>query len=426
MALISRTIAATGLGRFAVQRWRDLPLAEWYAIVVGLAATIATGVLLREAVHRGLTSDFPTDVAFTAHGLRTGVFPGDFMFQILNATFAGFRTDTPALYVSLFIVLALATGVKVWLSARFVIKESAAVSESMTQNPRLAVAATAAALCTIAFCLPVTRGAHTAAGFCTPTYCLPAISYYLGEVPPNVWHNPSTILSMPFAIGLFWTSLIFLRRGDSKYLWWSLLLGGLGIAVKPSFILCFLPVFPLAALVAFGWDRRLLRALFLTLTIAGLLGLQYVYVYVVDPSGSTATTSSGVGIMPFAVWTSYTSDIPLAIFASYFFPIVAIVVGREVVWRSRAVQYAFALAIVGLTEYALLAEKGARAAEGNFTWQAIITQYILLLALVAALVPWLCSRRWGIRQAVIAVAFGAQLWAGVHYLAHWFATKSFV
>jgi hypothetical protein len=423
---MDRPITTTRLTRPMLSRWRKLPAAEWYPIVAGIAVAVITAGIWREAAHQGLTSDFPTDVAFTAHGLRTGVFPGDFLFQILNATFAGFKTDTSTLYVSLYVVLAAATGVKVWLSARFVVSEGAAVSESVTHGLGLGVATAVAGLCTFAFCLPVTRGATLAAGFCTREFCLPATSYYLGEVPPNVWHNPSTILLMPFAVALFWASLRFLQSGNNKYLWLSLLLGGLNIAAKPSFVLCFLPVFPIAALVCFGWGKRLLQALLLAFGIAGLLGVQYVYVYVVDPSGSTATTSSGIAIAPFAVWKSYTGDIPLAILVSYLFPIVAISLGKEVVWRSRAVQYALALAIVGLLEYALLAEKGARLAEGNFTWQAIVTQYILLLALVAALVPWLCRRGWGIRQTIITVAFGAQVWAGVHYLNHWFATKSFV
>lgn len=323
--MMGHPIATTRPTRPSLYKWRALPPAEWYPIVAGIAAAVITGAIWREAAHQGLASDFPADIAFTAHGLRTGTFPGDFLVQILNATFAGFSTDTSALYVSLYVVLATATGVKVWLSARFVVNEGAATSESVTQGLGLGVATAAAGLCTLAFCLPATN-------------------YYLGEVPPNVWHNPSTILLMPFAVGLFWASLLFLQRGASKYLWRSLLLGALCIAAKPSFILCFLPVFPVAAFMCYGWNQKLCQALLLALAIAGLLGLQYVYVYVVDPSGSTTTASSGVTIAPFAVWRSYTSDIPLAIVASYFFPAIAISLGKGIVFRSRAVQYALALA----------------------------------------------------------------------------------
>jgi hypothetical protein len=380
---------------------------ERAAITAGVVAAVIVGMILRGALHQGLISDFPADVAFTAHGLRTGVFPGDLLFQVLNATFAGFSTETRALNISLFVVLGMATGVKVWLSARFVINEDSAVSKTSLRGVPLAEAVIAAALCSVAFCLP-------------------AEHYYLGEVPPNVWHNPSTILLMPLAVGLFWASLLFLRDGDSKYFWLSLILGAFNIVAKPSFILCFLPVFPLFAFTRFGRDQRMWRAILLASAILGMLGLQYLYVYVVDPSGSSTTSSSGIKIAPLVVWNSYTSDIPRAILASYLFPIVALMLGRKVVWQRCSVRYAAALAAVGLVEYALLAEGGARAMEGNFTWQAIVTQYILFLALVAALFPWLRSRPWGIRQTIIALVFGVHVWAGIHYLAHWFTTKSFV
>jgi hypothetical protein len=157
-----------------------------------------------------------------------------------------------------------------------------------------------------------------------------------------------------------------------------------------------------------------------------MLGAQYVYVYVVDPPGSTLTSSSGVIVAPLAVWKLYTSEIVRSILASYCFPIVAIALGGRAVWRNRAVQYALALALVGLAEYALLAEGGARELEGNLTWQAIVTQYILFLALIAALVPWLRSKRWGLRQTLITLAFAAHVWAGIHFLSHWFATKAYV
>jgi hypothetical protein len=390
-------------GRQRLQKWLAT---EWYSLAAGVVAAIVASAIFRGALHQGLESDFPPDLAFTAHGFQTGVFPGNFLFEILNFVFAGFSTATARLNVSLFLVLGLATGIKVWLSARFVVSEDAATSGSVARGPYL-------------------LGVIVAAVLCAFTFCLPAQNYYLGEMPPNVWHNPSTILLMPFAVGLFLASLSFLRDGDSKYLWISFILGILNIAAKPSFILCFLPIFPLAALLRFGLGRELYRAALLVLAIACVLGLQYIYVFVVDPSGSTLVASSGVTIAPLLVWKDYTTEIPRAILASYLFPAVALVLGGAAVRRNDAVRYALALAIVGLLEYGLLAERGARALEGNFTWQAIVTQYILFLALIASLIPWLRDRPWGIRQAIVVLTFGAYVWAGVHFLLHWFATKSY-
>jgi hypothetical protein len=379
-------------------------MVEWYSLVAGVVAAVIGAAILRQALHRGVESDFAPDLIFTAKGFHTGVFPGNFLFEVLNFIFAGGSTTASRLNISLFLLLGAAIGAKVWLSAKFVVSEDA----SANRTKALALG-----------------GAVIAAGLCAFTFCLPAQNYYIGEVPPNVWHNPSTILLTPFAVALFWSSLLFLREGDTKYLWLSLGLGAFNIAAKPSFVLCFLAIFPLAAITRFGRRRETYQAFLLTAAIACLLGLQYVYVFVIDPSGSTLVTSSGVTIAPFYVWERYTTEIPQAILASYLFPIVALSLGGRVVWQNRAVQYALALAGVGLLEYALLAERGARALEGNFTWQAIVTQYILFLSLVAALVPWLRSQRWGIRQILIAITFSAYVWAGIHFLIHWLTTKSY-
>jgi hypothetical protein len=393
--------------RVVLRRSRQLPVAEWAAIAAGIVAAVIAGMIFRAALHQGLASDFPADVQFTARGLTKGVFPGNFLLEILMAIFGLFRTDTPDLNISLFLVLGLATGAKVWLSARFVVSEDTLAHGAQARG--------------------IALGAIVAvAGLCGLVFCLPAQNNYLGGIPANVWHNPSTILLMPFAIGLFWSSFLYLREDRTKWLWVSLILGAFNIAAKPSFVLCFLPVFPCAAFLRFGMRRELWQSLLLCFGVACLLGVQYMYVYVVDPPGSTLTSSSGVIVAPLSVWKSYTSEIPRAILASYLFPIVAIAFGGRVVWQNRAVQYALALALVGLAEYAVLAEQGARALEGNLTWQAIVTQYILFLTLVAALIPWLRSKHWGIRQAIIVLAFGVHVWAGVHYLTQWFGTKSFV
>jgi hypothetical protein len=390
----------------ASRRWRETLLADPGTLAAGVIGAIIAGVIFVGAIRNHLASDYPADLAFTAHGLKTGVFPGDLLFQVLNGAFAGFSTDARVLKASLVLVLAVATGVKIWFSARFVVTEDAAASGSRANGITLAVVV-------------------TAAGFCTLAFCLPGQNYYLGEIPPNVWHNPSTILLMPFAVGLFWSSLLFLRSGDVKYIRMSLVLGVLNVLAKPSFVLCFLLVFPVVAFLRFGWSRETRLALFLTVLIACVLGVQYIYVYAAAPPGSSDTSTSGVTIAPFRVWNAYTSQIPRALIDSYLFPAAALILGGTAVWRNRGVQYALALAMVGLVEYALLAEGGARLLDGNFTWQAVITQYILFLTLVAALVPWLRAGRWRIRKALIATAFAAHLWAGGNYLGHWFATKSF-
>ena len=284
--------------------------ADLYALLLGIGAAVAAAAIYRAALHQGLSSDFPPDVEFTVRGITEGVLPGNFLLEILVALVGLFRTDTPTLNISLFLVLGLATGAKVWLSARFMISEDARARGGRASGDR-------------------TRWDSGGGGSLRARFFLPAQNVYLGGIPANVWHDPSTILVMPFAIRLFRSSLLYLREGRVMWLSVSLALGALNIAAKPSFVLCFLPVFPCAAFLRYGLTRELWRAVMLVLGIACMLGVQYVYVYVIDPAGSTLASSSVVMVSPLTVWETYTSEIPRAILASYAFPVVAIVLGGE-------------------------------------------------------------------------------------------------
>jgi hypothetical protein len=377
--------------------------ADRSALVTGVVAGVVAATIVYAALRQHLASDFDAHVQFTANGLRTGLFPGNLLFYLLNAFFAGFSADWWWLKLSLDFVVGLAVGAKALLTARFLNTEF----QGALGAPRTAVVAS--------------MGAAVLA----LVFCLPSQNHYLGAIPPNVWHNTTTIVLMPFAVGLFWTSLLFLRTGETRYLWYSVPLAALNVAAKPSFILCFLPVFPVVALIRFGWNSTSRRALWLTAAAAAFLAAQYVYIYAAPPSGGTGAPSS-VAIDPLRVWEIYTSQIPRALIASYLFPIAALVLGGATIRHNRGVQYALALAGVGLIEYALLAETGARLPDGNFTWQAIVTQYVLFMALIGALVPWFQSRAWGLRQTLITLALAAHLWAGFNYLDHWFSTHSFV
>lgn len=411
--------------RSSVRRRRD----HWKrqirmaALVGGVFAFLISVVIFFGSLSQNLTSDFHSEWIFTRSGMHNGIFPGNFLFYVLNAAFAGFNSNWMDLRLSLVFVLAAAVGTKVWISTKYVLTENVwLVSESPNSVPLIA--------------------ATIASGLCMFAVSLPGPNRYLGQIPANVWHNATTIVLVPLAVGLFWTSLLYLRTASTKYLWWSLWLGALNIAAKPSFVMCFVCVFPLAALLHFGWRKETWRAWALTIGVGVVLAAQYFYVYVAAPSGSRLGTSSGSSIAPFKVWDLFLSyrygepglfignahlitAVPIAIVRSYAFPLAALLLGGAAVRRNRAVQYALALAAVGLAEYAILAESGPAAANGNFTWAAIVTEYILFTALVAAIVSAWRSGGWSIRRGIIALVFLAQVFEGFIYLAHWFATGSF-
>jgi hypothetical protein len=374
------------------------------ALLAGAIVAIAGGGIVFASLRAQLISDFPAHMALTAKALRGGPWPGEFLFFLANAVFAGFSTDLGTLERSLTIVVGLALGAKVWLSVRFLAAERRAGLPAAAPGSLPVWAAVVAVLCAFAFSLPVGQNS------------------YLGQIPPNVWHNSTTIVAMPFAFALFWTSLRFLQSASTRWLWWSLALVVANLGAKPSFVLAFLPAFLVLALVRFGTTLPLWRAALLLVVVVALLALQSLYVYAVDPS---TAQGSGVAIRPLRVWRIFSEDIPLSLLASCVFPLFALTFGGAALRAGLAVRYAAMLLICALAEFALLAERGPRELNGNFSWQTFISMWVLFVVLMSALRPMYERRPIGVRQLAIATAFLVQVAAGGLFLHEWFATKSF-
>jgi hypothetical protein len=351
---------------------------DGWALAAGLAGAAVSGLIALLAIRDRAGADFGAHIALTKRGLSGGSFPGDVLFYWLEAVMAGFRPVDRRLYAGLIAMLAVAGGVKAYLTARLI--------ESR-------VGAVLALLCLFAFGLPF-----------GPDY--PAF------IPPNVWHNSTTALLMPLAIGLFLASLAYLHEPRPALLWLMLLLLVLNILAKPSFALCWLVVFPIAVLVA---KEKLLGPAVVTGAGGALLLAQYVYVYVAE-RGNPYGDGSGVRFAPLHTWSFYAPNLAWSFVASYAFPITALVLGGAAVRRDGAVRFATALAAVGLLWFALVGETGHQEYHGNFMWQAIVTNYLLFAALVAALLR-ADVRGW--RRLVLLGVFALHLAGGVQYLVWW-------
>jgi hypothetical protein len=360
-------------------------------VIVGVAAAGISGLITVLAIHNRSGADYRWHVAITRAGLDGGSFPGDVLFYWLESVIVLFKPDPHRLYAGLAAMLTIAGGVKAYLTVRL------AETEYRSGLPWLG--AVLAASCMFAFGIPI-----------GPDY--PAF------IPANVWHNTTTALLMPLALGLFLVSHWYLREPSRRALWLMLALVVVNILAKPSFVLCWLVAFPVAVFLK---DRRA-SALAGPLLVAGagalLLLAQYTYVYVIG-RGNPFVESSGVYLAPFHVWSHFAPSIALSIVLSYAFPAVALALGGAAVRESLAVRFAAGLAVVGLTWFVLVAEKGHQEYHGNFLWQAIIANYILFAALVGAVLVWLRESPFGWRQGLVLAVFGLHLAGGVHYLAWW-------
>ncbi len=256
-------------------------------------------------------------------------------------------------------------------------------------------------------------------------FSLPVRHYYLGQLPPNVWHNSTTIFLMPFALLLFWTSLRQLTHPSLGRALLITMLAALNILIKPSFFMVFAVAYPLMLLQAHGLSRRWLLELLPLAVGAAVLAVLYVFIYIrplnVGPAGQ-----SGITIAPFHVWSMYTWSIPLSILASLLFPIVYIALFPSEAWRSQAMRYALLCQLVGVVIAILLTETGPRERHGNFFWQGIVCAYLTFLVTAAEGSARLQER--GPRDPrlwVIAAVFMTHLLAGIAYLAKLFLTSGY-
>lgn len=212
-------------------------------------------------------------------------------------------------------------------------------------------------------------------------------SVYLGQVSPNVWHNPTTVVAMPFALGL---SLLGLRALEDPRL---SVMGGVGglmvlsILAKPNFVLAFAPCFALAALVALARAARggrlsvfgaLVRVAVAFGPPAGVLGYQFVTAF-----GGDSTAASRVAFEPFTAWALHSPNIPASILLGVAFPVVVAALFPRQAVRDPGVLLAWAVLAVAVAQFALVAETGERSPYGNFGWGPVLASHVLFVACCA-------------------------------------------
>jgi len=259
-------------------------------------------------------------------------------------------------------------------------------------------------------------------------FSLPANSMYIGQLPPNLFHNDTVVYLMPFALLLFWWSAQFLRTADDRSIVAAAIGGVVNVAAKPSFVFPFLVVFPLLALKRFKLSAATWKAAgACAATVAALL-VQYVYIYksgatekVYKYAGFGGDPTSHVRIDPFHVWSHFSPNIPLSILVSIVFPLVAFAIYRRELWSYDLFRYAAALMGVSLVIFALLKETGVREFQGNFAWQAMVCNYILFLVILVRLWSVGAFERLTKRSGVVVGAFGAHVVAGAVFLTYYLA-----
>lgn len=246
---------------------------------------------------------------------------------------------------------------------------------------------------------------------------------YLGQIPPNVWHNSTTIFLMPFAFMLFWNSHLQIQNPISKKgLFIVFILIILNILIKPSFLFPFLVVYPLLMFIQTkkNMNLRLFVVNMMPVLLASLLILiMYVLIYHCSFSTTAAAIKkgpSGISFAPFLVWGHYSPNIAFSFLLSFLFPLVFVFLCPQEL-RNSLMQYAFFLFGVALLIYIFVIEVGPRQNSGNFGWQAVICSYMLFFAACLQLARRILEKGLAdFNNIILSICLTVHVVSGVVYL----------
>ncbi len=335
--------------------------------------------------------------------------PPHFLYHLTVWVISFFSRDTTLLGVAAVAVLAVAVTVKFSLVNIFLHDEMVSRGEEVTIGCEYLVYLFSAGLL-VSFSLPG------------------PVHYYLGQIPPNTWHSPTLIFLMPFALATFILACRQLTRPTESHVAWLTVFCTLSILAKPSFFFVFAPVYIVLTVLVLRAPYRCLKSLLPVLVGVGAVGLQYWYVY---ESGVFSLGSPAVGarpnsvqVVPFGVWSLYTSNVPLSLLASLLFPITVIILWPTVL-RNLSVVFAVSMFVLSVVIFSTVAESGDRFADANFMWQAIVANQVLFLVLVPTLIRANLEKVHSWKALVANLVFAMHVFAGMGYLARMIRTYEY-
>jgi len=256
--------------------------------------------------------------------------------------------------------------------------------------------------------------------------------WYYGKFTSTLWHNSTSIAALPFSLLLFAKTIQWWKKGQVSGIWGLL---GLGIAVlliKPSFLFCFIPVFPVFTLLLKGWRLPFLRiSIGLSLALLGLIWLEKYLIYNFDPiivQDYSSQDRPEIVVQPFKVWLHYAFEPFWDFISSFMLSLVFLVFWGKQAFKKVDFSFSFVLLLVALLIYFLLSETGFREWHANFYWQIPITlliHQVLMTKFVLGL-PKNVNGKLELSRAVFWIILIAQITCGIVYWARIFVERTTV
>jgi hypothetical protein len=311
------------------------------------------------------------------------------LFHLILLVLVGGDNPAPAMKATIFI-MAAALAACAWICAGAILRAKPGIQGIYVALLCLALA--------LAFPLPTWWGADALAG----------------QMGGNVWHSPTGIVAMPFALGLY---LVACRLIEGPRLGLAATTGALmvlSLLAKPSYVLAFAPCFGLL-LIAALWHAVHSRSLRFTSAAAILLVScgpataillgQYIWLH-----HNQQGLIYGQFFELWQTWSHYRVKESIALGLVY--PVVVMLAYPRQANVSRPLLLAWGTMLTGMGIFACFMEGGGRLLNANFAWCVTYGNYVLF----AASTFFLLRQRPGLAQAICLVALVLHAASGLAWI----------
>ena len=207
---------------------------------------------------------------------------------------------------------------------------------------------------------------------------------YLGYCVPNVWHNSTIVLSMPFAILMYLYSLKILSAFSEKNNNILTIVTLICVLIKPSFFFVFGVVYPIMLLIKYGVSKTLFKALLPVLI--GALGCMYIYFSIFTIGNQTGGNGVMISANKLLCMDFWREKLPFLI-SSLAFPILFCVFDKNSI-KTKEFLYLSLMIVTALLISYLCSETGDRAGHGNFGWQIVPVMWLVYYSVLKGILSW--------------------------------------
>ncbi len=245
---------------------------------------------------------------------------------------------------------------------------------------------------------------------------------YLGTFSPNLAHNPTYILMLPFALGLWFVFSRQLFKWNSREInrvrpLWLIGFASLSVVTalaKPSFHLALIPTaMVLCAIVLIKTPNHLVRLLTLGVALSLPILLQ---MFALSGLLPFHVMESSFIIAPFQALAIHVKDPAGALISSLLFPILVAPLAFQKNQKGTFFAWSLILFASALIIAILFAEAGHRIAHANFYWSIYAAVFIVFVESAVLLDQILERRSNPTIRFTASIVLGMHAIAGILYL----------